>query len=86
MSVSSNMSEREGKKERKREREEKRGRERTLGARFVFEVHRQCSRVSNRGKKKKIDGDLTLVSLLTQWTGVLILRGVPNVLYIRYCI
>ena len=40
-------------KERKREREEKRGRERTLGARFMFEVFRWSSRVSNRGKKKK---------------------------------
>ena len=40
-------------KERKREREEKRGRERTLGARFMFEVFRWSSRVSNKGKKKK---------------------------------
>ena len=80
------MSEREGKKERKREREEKRGRERTLGAGFVFEVFCRSSRVSKRRNKKKIDGDLTLVSLLTQWTGVLILRGMPNVLYVMYCI
>ena len=40
-------------KERKREREEKRGRERTLGARFMFEVFCWSSRVSNKGKKKK---------------------------------
>ena len=71
-------------KERKREREEKRGRERTLGARFMFEVFRWSSRVSNRGKKKKkeIEGDLMLVSLLTQWKCVLILGGVPKILYI----
>ena len=70
-------------KERKREREEKRGRERTLGARFMFEVFRWSSRVSNKGKKKKkIEGDLMLVSLLTQWKCVLILGGVPKILYI----
>ena len=77
------MSEREGKKEKEKK---KKGRERTLGAGFVYEVFRRSSRVSNRGKKKKKDGDLTLVLLLTQWTGVLILKGVPNILYVGYCI
>ena len=80
------MREREGKKERKRrtEREREDGR-----SKDVWREFKSQNVFWNRGKikeGKEINGKKTAVLLLSKWTGVLILKGVPKVLYLRYCI
>ena len=80
------MREREGKKERKRrtEREREDGR-----SKDVWREFKSQNVFWNRGKikeGKETNGKKTAVLLLSKWTGVLILKGVPNVLYLRYCI
>ena len=75
--------------ERKREREEQRGKERTVGAKSVWREFKSQNVFWNRGKikeGKQTTGKKTAVLLLSEWTGVLILKGVPKVLHLRYCI
>ena len=76
-------------KERKREREEQKGKERTVGAKSVWQEFKSQNVFWNRGKikeGKEINGKKTAVLPLSKWTGVLILKGVPKVQYLRYCI
>ena len=76
-------------KERKREREEQRGKERTVVAKSVWWEFKSQNVFWNRGKikeGKETNGKKTAVLLLSEWTGVLILKGVPKVLHLRYCI
>ena len=78
LSISSNLSKREGIRERKR-------RKQFLG----FGVFSWESLVWNRGKikeGKEINGKKTVVLLLSKWTGVLILKGVPKVLYLSFAL
>ena len=76
-------------KERKREREEQRRKERTVVAKSVWREFKSQNVFWNRGKikeGKETNGKKTAALLLSEWTGVLILKGVPKVLHLRYCI
>ena len=76
-------------KERKREREEQRGKERTVGAKSVWREFKSQNVFWNRGKikeGKEINGKKTAVLLLSKCTGVLILKGVPKVLYLSFAL
>ena len=75
-SISSNLSKREGFRERKRRKQF-----------WGFGVFSWVGLVWNRGKikeGKEINGKKTAVLLLSKWTGVLILKGVPKVLYLSF--
>ena len=75
-SISSNLSKREGIRERKRRKQF-----------WGFGVFSWEGLVWNRGKikeGKEINGKKTAVLLLSKWTGVLILKGVPKVLYLSF--
>ena len=77
LSISSNLSEREGKKER------------TVGAKSVWREFKSQNVFWNRGKikeGKEINGKKTVVLLLSKCTGVLILKGVPKVLYLSFAL
>ena len=76
-------------KERKREREEQRGKERTVVAKSVWREFKSQNVFWNRGKikeGKEINGKKTAVLLLSKCTGVLILKGVPKVLYLSFAL
>ena len=76
-------------KERKREREEQRGKERTVVAKSVWREFKSQNVFWNRGKikeGKETNGKKTAVLLLSEWTGVLILKGVPKVLYLSFAL
>ena len=79
--VSTNLSEREGKRERKRRKE----REREKCRRYVWVlVFPRVIESETRGKKKEIDKVLTLISLLSSWTSVVILKEIFKVLYLKF--
>ena len=74
-------------KEIEREREEKRGRERSVGAmcEFWFSCElKSLKQGENTRRKKEIDKVLTLISLLSSWTSVIILKEICKVLYLKF--